>query len=230
MAFFSTIVQSPEDEGNLQRQAQPLGPRLAHQSREGDVRDGHIDVGGKYGDQKDDHAVSSGASKPGQQDSQVSGDFRYAANPHEQLRARQEGGHDAQVGFRTQEVQQSTDDEQRGKCDKAVEEADTTRGRPWVAFFSDHLLSDSLPGENFSTVTFSVATFLRVDWHAVLAARCARSEFCRCLPSGEPRKRDLDVLFCDLLHLGFGHGREVGGLGGGDALVDGGMMGLQIFG
>jgi hypothetical protein len=103
------------------------------------------------------------------------------------------------------------------------------RGRPGVAFCSDHLFSDSLPGKNFSTVAFSVATFLRVDWHLVLVAGCAP----RILPMyspREPRKRDLDVLFCDLLHLGFGHGREVGGLGGGDALVDSRMMGLQIFG
>lgn len=185
------------------------------------MRDGHIEVGGKYGDQKDDHAVRSGAAKPGQQDSQASGDFRYAANPHEQVGARQEGGHDAQVGFRTQEGQQSTDDEQRGKCDKAGEEADTRRGRPWVAFFSDHLFSDSLPRRGFFYRHFFGCHFLAGDWHAVPAARCARRESCRCLPSGEARKRDLDVLFCDLLHLGFGHGREVGGLGGGDALVDG---------
>jgi hypothetical protein len=73
--------------------------------------------------------------------------------------------------------------EQRGKWDQAGEEADTTRGRPGVAFFSDHLFSDSLPGKNFSTVDFSVATFLRVNWHLVLVAGCARREFCRCLPS-----------------------------------------------
>ena len=84
----SRVINRPGDQRNLQRQPRPLHPGFSHQSRERDVRDSHVNVGWKHGDQQKRQSISRRPPEPSQKQASASQNLSRTADAHKRQRPR----------------------------------------------------------------------------------------------------------------------------------------------